>query len=162
MKIRLIVIFLGAVASSFGSAATVISPQARAEILAQARQLLASRAVPAPEALNNPFNSEAFALASGNANLGGSQPAAGGPQARPAGPRAARELVATVAEGLRPTGFFVVSGEPTLVFGQKRVKAGDNLTITFEGAEYTIVITTITPPNFTFRLGSEEFTRPIR
>jgi len=49
-----------------------------------------------------------------------------------------------------------------LVFGQKRVKAGGLLTITFEGNEYTLEIVSIAPPNFTLRLNREEFTRPIK
>jgi hypothetical protein len=48
------------------------------------------------------------------------------------------------------------------VFGQKRVKAGGFLTITFEGNEYTLEIASIERPNFTLRLNREEFTRPIK
>ena len=98
--------------------------------------------------------------ASGPAAGGGAT--AGAPAARPAGPRSGRDLLAALAEGLRPSGSFTLRGEPILTFGARRVKVGDALTVTFEGAEYAVVISAIKPPNFTFRLNNEEFTRPIK
>ena len=89
------------------------------------------------------------------------EPVEGG-EAKGVGPRNPRELLRTIAAGLKPSGVVVVGGEPTLVFGQKRVKAGGVLTITFEGAEYTLEIVSVFHPNFTIRLNREEFTRPIK
>ena len=150
----------------------VLAPTKRGESLDQAKAMLAARDSTAPKELKNPFNSEAFAAAAGAtpvANPTAGQPtpgtgAGGGGNAatRPAGPRTARELAAAIGEGLKPSGFLTLRGAPTLLFGQKRVKAGDAMTITFEGTEYTVVISAIQPPNFTLRLNNEEFTRPIK
>jgi hypothetical protein len=80
----------------------------------------------------------------------------------PAGPRSDREILAAIAVNLRPSGNFVLGGQQTLIFGQKRVKAGMPLTINFEGTEYTLEITAIDRANFTLRLNREEITRPIK
>jgi ribosomal 50S subunit-recycling heat shock protein len=77
-------------------------------------------------------------------------------------PKTDRDIVRAIASSLKPTGNFILAGQPTLVFGQKRVKAGSLLTITFEGTEYTLEITAIERTSFTLRLNREEFTRPIK
>lgn len=144
---------------------SVLPPAKRQEMIEQAAKLLAARELPA--VASNPFNPEAFVeLVSAMGRPAGS-PAAGGGQgetspAQPAGPRNDRDLLQAIGAGLKPSGFFVLGGQPTLIFGQKRVKAGGNLTITFEGTQYTVEIATITPPNFTLRLNREEFTRTIK
>lgn len=172
MNVRIAALFVSlAAAAPAADVPPVIAPAKRAESLEQARTMLAAKDVSAPQNLRNPFNSEAFATAAGAAvaagPAGGSTAAgAGNPAAgavtRPAGPRSARELVAAIGEGLKPSGFLTLRGTPTLLFGQKRVKAGDAMTITFEGTEYTVVITAIKAPNFTIRLNNDEFTRPIK
>ncbi len=163
-----------AVAASAADVPAVIAPTARAAGVTRAKTLLAPRDAAAPADLKDPFYSEAFATAAANAgtatpaaggataSAGGSAGAKGATVARPAGPRSARDLIEAIAAGLKPSGSLVLRGEPVLLFGQKRVKAGDALTITFEGTEYTVVITAIKAPNFTFRLNNEEFTRPIK
>lgn len=155
--IRLLCLLLAGTTTVMAQVAPVIAPEKRVESLATVNHLLAPRDSAAPLNLKNPFHSDAFAAIVNpgeRAEANRSEPAAG--------PRSSRDLMATIAEGLRPSGFFILGRDPTLVFGQKRVKAGDAMTITFDGREFTVVITTITPPNFTFRLGNEEFTRPIR
>jgi len=136
----------------------IIPPGKRAEMLNRAKQLLA---VPErPAATNDPFHSQAFAEASGAVARA---PVAADPAGtRAAGPRNAQDLLQAIAANLKPSGNFVVNGQHTLVFGQKRVKAGGTLTITFEGTEYTIEISAIESNNFTLRLNREEFTRPIK
>lgn len=149
--------------------APAIAPPKRAEVLASAQQLLAARDATAPAGLKDPFHSPAFLEAVGASGVaaavtpGGAPAGPGGaPAARPAGPRGSSELIAAIGEALRPSGFIVRGGVPSIAFGQKRVKAGDTLTITFEGAEYTVGITALDRTNFTIRLGNEEYTRPIR
>lgn len=141
-----------------------IAPPKRAEVLAAAQQLLAPQDAAAPAGLKDPFHSAAFAEAVAATGVAGpvvaGQPATGTP--RPAGPRGNAELLASIGEGLRPSGYIVRGGIATIAFGQKRVKAGDTLTITFEGVEYALVITALDRTHFTIRLGNEEFTRPIR
>lgn len=137
----------------------VVTPQKRQDALDQAKGMLAVK-TPAPVG-KNPFHSEAYAESlSGGVRPEGSQT----PTTTPTGPRNARDLLQAIATSpsLKPSGFFVLGGEPTLIFGQKRVKAGSLLTITFEGVEYALEIVSIERPNFTLRLNREEFTRTIK
>ncbi|HLP25845.1 MAG TPA: hypothetical protein VK477_09220 [Acidobacteriota bacterium] len=147
--------------------APVVAPTKRADTLAVAQKLLTPRDAAAPANLVDPFHSEAFAAAaaaSGTATVGapGAQTDGVAGVARPAGPRSTRDLLQTIGDALRPSGFIVMGGEPSLSFGQKRVKAGGTLTITFEGAEYTLEVTAIDRTNFTLRLNNEEYIRPIK
>jgi hypothetical protein len=135
---------------------TVVSPSKRQDSLAQAKSLLGEKTFSL--GAKNPFNPEGFGEGRGEVSPG---PAPSNPTV-PSGPRSGRDLLQAIGASLKPTGFFVLSGEPTLVFGQKRVKAGGLLTITFEGSEYTLEIVSIDRPNFTLRLNREEFTRPIK
>ncbi len=135
---------------------TVSSPAKRQEALDKAKDLLGDK--PMVSTTKNPFTPEGF---------GEGQPEAtkNGPSNVPTvqtGPRSGRDLLQAIGASLKPSGFFVLGGEPTLVFGQKRVKSGGLLTITFEGSEYTLEIVSINQPNFTLRLNREEFTRPIK
>lgn len=143
---------------------SVLSPVKRQEAVDQAKKLLGAHEMPA--ITSDPFHPAAFAdvVASMGRSPGSTAGTTSGekPATQSTGPRNERELLQSIGAGLRPSGFFVLGGQPTLVFGQKRVKAGGSLTITFEGAEYTLEITTISPPNFTLRLNREEFTRTIK
>jgi hypothetical protein len=144
----------------------VVNPAKRQEILDQAKSLLASKGQEAPG--KDPFHSEAYAESVAGGPRGETQtPNAESTAAKvavPAGPRSPRDLLQAIATSpsLKPSGYFVLGGQPTLVFGQKRVKAGSFLTITFEGTEYALEIVSIERPNFTLRLNREEFTRPIK
>lgn len=165
----LVLLACAATVASAQSVAPVITPAKRDESLRQARTMIAPKDASLPADLRDPFNSETFA--GGGASVpSGSSAAAGGlaaaapssAGARPAGPRAGQDLLAAVAEALRPSGSFTLRGEPILTFGARRVKVGDSLSVTVEGAEYPVVITAIKPPNFTFRLNQQEFTRSIK
>jgi hypothetical protein len=150
-------------AAEADAAGSVLAPQKRQEMIDQAAKLLAARDILAITA--NPFHPAGFGeLVAGLDRPAGSTTGgtAGESPAQPAGPRSNRDLVQAIGAGLKPSGFFVLGGQPTLIFGQKRVKAGGTLTITFEGTQYTLEIATITPPNFTLRLNREEFTRTIK
>lgn len=145
----------------------VVSPAKRQASIAAANQLLAAKDMALPAGTINPFHSEAFAEAvAGPGRAGAVVPGAGaegaGPAARPVGPRSERDLLAAIAGSLKPSGYVVLGGQPTLIFGQKRVKAGGALTITFEASEYVLEVTAITRTTFTLRLNREEFTRPIK
>ena len=137
----------------------VSNPTKRVDALSQGKALLATKEVAG--AVKDPFHSEAFveALAANGPKSATGQTAT---VAAPTGPRSNRDLLQAIAMSLKTSGYFVLSGEPTLVFGQKRVKAGGVITIHFEGADYTLEIVSIERPNFTLRLNREEFTRPIK
>lgn len=147
----------------------VAVPTKRHESLEKARALLATQPAVLPAELASPFNPPAFAEAAGTASHSTTATTTTGTGTqteaqvtKPAGPRTDSDILREIAAALKPSGFFVLGGEPTLVFGQKRVKAGGHLTITFEGTEYTLEISAIDRPNFTLRLNREEFTRPIK
>lgn len=137
----------------FAAGDIVLTPAKRQEVLAKAGKLLATREV-APVALD-PFHSEKFAeiIAGPHAPVTAVAVAA---------PKSDRDILQGIAANLKPSGNFVMDGVSNLLFGQKRVKAGDHLTITFEGTEYTLEIAAIERTSFTLRLNREEFTRPIK
>ncbi len=142
----------------------VVSPAKRQEILDQTKILLATKGQ--IESGKDPFHSDAYGdtiKTNQDAPVGTSVDKVR-PDTPPAGPLSPHDLLQAIATSptLKPSGFFVIGGQPTLVFGQKRVKAGSFLTITFEGTEYAIEIVSIDRPNFTLRLNREEFTRPIK
>lgn len=147
---------------AFGQAGVVVfSPTVRHNALERARSLVAAKDSRGADKLKDPFNPEIVVeesqeqVAPGHQGTGGDR-AAGQRQ----GPRTDRELLAAIAAGLTPRGNIVINGEQTLTFGQKRVKAGSTLTVTFEGVEYVLQVTAITRTSFTLRLNREEFTRP--
>lgn len=162
-----VVSVLVAGATIVSAAETVLSPAKRQQALERGKALVAPKEI-VPVAVD-PFYPTAFAetVASmrpaGNTvqqpvNEGATTPA----PVTPTGPRSDRELLQAIAKTLTPSGSFVIGGSPLLTFGQKRVKAGGTLTITFEGSQYTLEVVSISPPNFTLRLNREEFTRTIK
>jgi hypothetical protein len=152
--------------------AAVSQPTKRHASLTAAQTLLGQSSVELPANAVDPFHSDAFGgvgPAGGDSvgpgpgvTPGGAGTETPGKPAKPVGPRTGSDLLAAIAAGLKPSGYFILGGEPTLVFGQKRVKTGGLLTVTFEGTEYTLEVITITRTNFTLRLNREEYTRPIK
>ena len=143
------------------AAEDVASPAKRTEAIDQAKALLMTKDK-AP-AVKDPFHSIAYDEALGANTARGSASAGCGGIHRGAGPvRIAICCRLSPPCNLKTSGFFVLGGEPTLVFGQKRVKAGGVITIHFEGADYTLEVVSIERPNFTLRLNHDEFTRPIK
>jgi len=165
------VLFLAAVSlvgAGYGAEGEmVLGPAKRQEVLDQAKVMLTAKsAVPVGK---DPFHSEAYAASlSGATHTAENQTATTTTEVPnvkvSTGVRTPHELLQAIASSpsLKPSGYFVLGGSPTLVFGQKRVKAGSFLTITFEGTEYALEIVSIDRPNFTLRLNREEFTRPIK
>lgn len=143
------------------SQANVLSPAARQNKLNAAKKVLNPGEAALPANLTSPFYPAGFA---GLGSRGGPIPGPSSSEeaAAPAVPRGDQAVLQAIATGLKPSGFFVIGGESTLVFGQKKVKAGSFLTITFEGASYTLEITAIDRSTFTLRLNREEYTRPIK
>ncbi len=142
-----------------GRSESVSTPADRQKTLATAETLLANHPTALPAGANDPFHSTAFAEATGAVVH---DPAQAGDPASHRGRRNDKELLAAIAATLKPNGFFILGGEPTLIFGQKRVKAGSPMTITFEGADYTLEIVSVDRTSFTLRFNREEYTRPIK
>ena len=150
--------------SSMAAEATVLNPVTRQAALERGKALVASREI-TPITVN-PFHPPAFAetLASMGRATGTTPPVGGGetPAQTPVGPRTERDLLQAIAKGLKPSGYIVLGGTPSISFGQKRVKAGGVLTITFEGNQYTLEVVSIDRTNFTLRLNREDFTRTFK
>ena len=138
----------------------VVSPAKRTETLASGKTLLIVKVGMATA--KDPFHSEAFietlANNSGAPATKGSEDTGSRVQT---GPRSNRDILHAIAASLKPR-YLELGGQPILFFGQKRVKAGDSLTINFEGTDYALVVVSIDRPNFTLRLNRDEFTRPIK
>lgn len=144
--------------------ADLASPKNRDEAVERALALLAAAEfLDQPEALVSPFAPPNFdqpdpgellaqqaAAASSLASRGVS---------RPMGPRGVLEML---AERIVPSGILKMGGQSILLFGQKKLKVGDRLTITFDGIDYDLDITTIGDTNFTLRYQGEEITRSIK
>lgn len=73
-----------------------------------------------------------------------------------------RQILEAIAPRVNPTGTARVGKTDYLLFGQKRLKQGEKLTITYEGSAYLIEIASIQRNNFRIRLNSEELVRPIK
>lgn len=73
-----------------------------------------------------------------------------------------RKKLEAISPQVTPSGTVEIGGNPILLFGQKKVKVGDRLAITFEGQPYELEISDIQRTSFTLRLNGEEITRPIK
>lgn len=142
----------------------LLPPQKRAETVDLAAALLQTKELPpvtddtpspfAPPAFEQPDPEELRARQAAAAAA-----AAAGVVSRPAGDRA---ILEDVSAHIIPTGIVRLGGESILLFGQKKLKVGDRLTITFEGANYDLDITAIGTTTFTLRYNREEITRSIK
>jgi hypothetical protein len=128
----------------------VSNPAKRIEAISLAEQLLEPRTVALPAEIKNPFHPGARAVRR-TEDL--TSPVVI--------PRIAG-ILERLANAIKPSGYFIIGGEPTLVFGQKRVNAGGSLTVLYEGAEYILEVTAIDRTSFTLRYNTEEYTRPIK
>lgn len=72
-----------------------------------------------------------------------------------------KSLLSALADQLEPKGTFVVGGDAIILIGQKKLKVGEKLPISFEGSIYELEITSIEATRFSVRFKNEELTRPI-
>jgi hypothetical protein len=152
----LIILFVTfAVISSAQSTKDIVPPQRRAATVELAKRLIVSAA--SNESLSNIINP--FTL---SGERSATVPSEAEQQAARAAMMASnRSLLAALADQLEPKGTFVVGGESIILLGQKKLKVGEKLPITFEGAVYELEITSIETTRFTVRYKNEELTRPI-
>jgi hypothetical protein len=71
------------------------------------------------------------------------------------------EVLLAAAAHIVPTGVVQLDGSPIMLLGEKKLKVGDYLTITFAGNDYVVEIAAISHSSFTLRLNKEEITQPI-
>ncbi|MEO6004514.1 MAG: hypothetical protein ABIZ04_09145 [Opitutus sp.] len=139
------------------------SVAARREIVAAAAKLVTPDArTPIPANVNQPFNPEAFGRPDAEelAAIAAAK-AAEAAALNKTKPASEADLLERIAERVAPSGTVTMNGEPLLIFGQKRVSVGDRLTVTYDGRDYTVEITSIQRFTFTLRLNRAEITRRI-
>ncbi len=138
-----------------GNAKSVVSTVVRSEKIELAKSLLESRKegdAPSFKGLINPFSMSGRAL--NNLNV----------KPKPGIVKKVytdSEIVKAVAAKINPTGIVRINGEDFLLFGQKKLKVGDILTINYENESYPIIISAIENNQFTVRLNSEEIVKSI-
>lgn len=72
------------------------------------------------------------------------------------------ELLAKLAAQIQVSGTINLGSQPLLLMGQKRLKVGDRITISFEEKSYDLSLEAIAPTSFTVRRGDLTFTRATR
>lgn len=147
-----------------GGRADVPSPTSRKPTVALALRLAAREELPPlPADLVQPFNPAAFgqpdpeelrAIAAARAAA-----AAASQQSKPT---TDNDFLKIIAERIMPSGTVILGGEPMLIFGKKRLRIGDRLTVTYDGRDYELVVTAIERTTFSLRLNQDEITRPIK
>lgn len=133
----------------------VSNPTQREKTIELAQRLLnkPSQTASLPDKLTDPFNPETLAAPA-------PMPGAKGTEV-PQGVASDRAILREVAPSIEPSGVMMFGNERLLLFGEKKLKVGDTLTITFEGKKYLIVVAGIGQSSFKIRLNNEEITRPI-
>lgn len=136
--------------------AMVVSVKERTDALALAEELLAEPSIQRIDSLTasrDPFEvMVAEAVATGSPV-----------EVQVAGPRYNdRQILEAIAPRVEPTGSVRIGDTDYLLFGQKRLKVGEKLTITYEGSVHAVEISSIERNNFRIRLNSEELVRPIK
>ncbi len=132
----------------------VATPQKRTDTIDLARRLLTSEPIHVDAAAvlsKNPFNPQAPVVSEALPS-----------QSVTAVVMADRDLLVALAGSITPSGSMRLGDTPILLFGQKKFKVGDTLSIVFQGVTRELVITSIEPTSFTLRLNNEEITRPIK
>jgi hypothetical protein len=71
------------------------------------------------------------------------------------------EVLLAAAAHIVPTGVVQIGDSPIMLLGEKKLKVGEYLTITFAGNDYVVEIAAISHSSFTLRLNKEEITQPI-
>lgn len=156
-----------AMLSAASSGASDIALPAKRRASVELAERLAAPIVlqPLPEGLVHPFNPVAFGQpdpeelrAIAEAQAAQAADAAASKAAKASG----RELLAQITEAISPSGTLMLGGQPYLIFGSKRLKAGDRLTVTHEEQTHTLELVAIDRTTFTLRLGRDEITKRIK
>jgi hypothetical protein len=142
-------------ASAYGQKSDLSPFKQRQDIISSAAGLMESRGQPVvlPENLMNPFvgRVEAPATDAADASTVSMVEALAGV-----------DLLARLAAQIPVSGTASLDGEALLLLGQKRLKAGDAVRISFEGKSYELTITYIGSTSFTVSKGGLSHTRPTR
>jgi hypothetical protein len=144
----------GAFSLSAQANPNVTAPNLREKVVADALRVAQARdtdAPPAPASVPNPFVPRPVEA-----------PASAEQPEIPTGPAlGGADLLARIAARIPATGTVSIGGEPILLLGQKRLKVGEQFTISFEGQTHEVTIAAVTATTFTVRRGEHIHTRPV-
>lgn len=152
------------------STSDLLPPGRRQSAVEIAERLARPPAPPAvPEDLPQPFNPPDFETPTpgevkpgmGAAPGRPAGPAAPGVPAPPAGPAGDRDVIEMLAAQIRPSGMMNLRGAPRLIIANKPFEIGTRFTVTYNGQDYELELTSIDRTTFTLRYRNEETTRPI-
>lgn len=115
----------------------------------------------APPGFEQPDPEEVRAKAVAKASATASSAASNAANAAPK-PATDRDMLAHIAARIQPSGTFRVGTTTFLTFGQKRVRPGDILTVSYDGGDYDLELVSVDQSTFTLRLNKEEYTRPLK
>jgi len=145
--------FFVCIHSMFGQNADIPPPDARIALVARVAALAESRgkAVVLPENLVNPFTGVVREQTVVEVAIGSIPVGLSGP-----------ELLSQLAATIPSTGTLVFGGNAMLLLGAKKAKVGEKIPVSFEGKDYQLTLTAVTPTTFTVQLGKELSTRTVR
>jgi hypothetical protein len=140
---------------AYGQKSDLAPLKQRAEVVAKATELIESRgkSVALPENLINPFVGREPTVTDNNA--------ADAPVSE-AEIMEGSDFLARLAAQIPVSGTATLGGDALLLLGQKRLKAGDVVKISFEGKSYELTITHVGTTTFTVSRGDLTHTRPTR
>lgn len=72
------------------------------------------------------------------------------------------DVLKGIAPGIVPTGTLLVGNEPYLLVGEKRLKVGDQISVTFDGLVYQVAVSSIERNSYTLRLNQHELRREFK
>ncbi|HEU5078198.1 MAG TPA: hypothetical protein VFT72_03255 [Opitutaceae bacterium] len=130
--------------------ADIPTPQARAAVISNAEKLSSDRVFKysiASDEIVNPFAPEkAVAKIDPKSKV----------------PLSDHELLASLAAQLIPTGVLMMGDQSFLLFGEKKVKVGESIHITFDKDSYDVELVDLSRTAFTIKLNNEQTTRSIK
>ena len=147
-------VLFGGLAKAQSPGADISPPKQRETVVNSAAQVLAARSAPVvvPDAPPDPFQWPADP-----------EPVDSTPPPEVVGPPVmGSDLLARLAAQIPVTGPVSIGGQPILLLGQKRLKVGDTVTISFDGQNYDLSIAAIAPTSFTVKRGELTYTRATR
>lgn len=144
-------------ASAYGQRSDLAPLKQRAELVAKATELIESRGKPItlPDDLINPFVGREAPPKIDNSPDAGTL-------ISEAEAMEGADFLARLAAQIPVSGTAALGGDALLLLGQKRLKAGDVVKISFEGKSYELTITHVGTTTFTVSRGGLTHTRPTR
>src|SRR5688572_17437141 len=136
-------VFAVAATSRAAALSDLMSSEVRRPVVELAQRIAKPAAPrPLPEDLVHPFNPTAFGQPDPEElrAIAAAQAAAAASAVK-AKPTTNLGLLELIASRINPSGTLILGGEPLLIFGQKRLRVGDRLTVTYDGLDYPLELT---------------------